>query len=751
MFDEQNINEQATMKENSVLHPQTFLPQYLQELNEEQVEAVLSTEGYVRVIAGAGSGKTRALTNRYIYLVEELGMSPSNILCVTFTNKAANEMKKRIRQMIGDADLSLICTFHGFCVQVLRQESLRINYPRNFLILDEQDTESILKKVYAEKKLTVNDCSFNEARRIVSLYKSGNIDQYVELLCNPDVALLTQKYEETENVNERIIYGYLYEQRKNFGFDFDDLICSVIYIFEHYEEILNKWQKKLEYIMVDEFQDVNAKQFSLCDMLQKYHKNLFIVGDPDQTIYSFRGARIEYILNFDKMYPDTKTIFMTKNYRSSPSIINVSNNLIRHNLNRMEKNLIPIKEQDVRTIYNHAKTTLEEAEWIAEKISTLYTAGVELNNFAVLYRAHYVSRPIEDALINKKLPYVIYSGISFYERKEIKDVLSYLRMLIYQDDLSFLRTVNEPKRNIGEKRINLLKECAQINNCTLYQALQHMLDEGEPLFVRGKGAEYVSLIEKYRLTYNQYTMSDLFEAIMRESGYGEMMQLQGEDERLENLAELKQSMIDYEDSAQEEFGLEDYLSKIALMTSVDKAEKNQSIQLMTIHSAKGLEFPYVFVPGLNEGIFPNRKADTIPKMEEERRLAYVAFTRAETALFLSDAEGMNFDNSFRYPSRFIFNIEKTLLTYTKELEERLICDAKRVIEQDEQKKQKINCVPQIVEQMTIEHVIWGKGIVVKIDETNDVYEVAFERGQTRHLSKQGVSKCKIISQSNEKQ
>ncbi|MBR4361085.1 MAG: UvrD-helicase domain-containing protein [Clostridia bacterium] len=725
------------------------IPSYLQKLNEEQIDAVKTTEGYVRVIAGAGSGKTRALTNRYVYLVAELGVSPASILCVTFTNKAANEMKKRIRQMIGDNDLSLICTFHSFCVQVLKVDAPRINYPRNFMVLDEEDTESILKKVYKEKGLTSNEYTFKEAGNEIKRFKGLNMELYIGLLTNPDPTPLSKRYEEASTPLEEIIWGYIYEQRKNFGFDFDDLILTTFYIFEHYPDILEKWQKKLEYIMVDEFQDVSKRQFGLCYMLQEYHKNLFVVGDPDQTIYSFRGADISIILNFDKTFPGTKTIMMTKNYRSSPNIIDVSNNLIEHNASRIKKDLIPIKTQDVQTIYNHAKSSVEEAEWIAETIVKLNKVGVELNSFAILYRAHYVSRPIEESLMKRKISYTIYSGISFYERKEIKDVLSYLRMLIYQDDLSFLRTVNEPRRNIGETRINRLKEYAKAVGCTLYQALQQLLDQGDPLFIRGKGADYVSLIEKYRNIYQQYTLTDLLEAIMRESGYEEMMQTQGEDERLENIAELRQSMVDYEDSSQEDFGLEDYLSKIALFTNIDKEEKGKTVRLMTVHSAKGLEFPYVFVCGLSEGIFPSSKTDTVEKLEEERRLAYVAFTRAETALFLSDAEGYNYNLSYRYPSRFIFNINKNLLIYTKELEESLVSNAVSQIQQNEHRIQQKENLPTIHVGTTIVHPLFKTGKVISIDETNGIYEVEFYNGQVRHLTKNGLSNCRIVDISEE--
>ena len=728
-------DQQSYTTNKTVNDIQVDLPQYLERLNEEQKDAVKSTEGYIRVIAGAGSGKTRALTNRYVYLVKELGISPDNILCITFTNKAANEMKKRIRQMIGDYDMAFICTFHGFCVQVLRADVSHINYPKNFLILDQEDTESIFKKVYKEKGITSNECTYRRARQIVHFFKKGNINQYIELLTDPDPEPLKQLYEEAEKTEDKIVWGYIYEQRKNFGFDFDDLILAVIYIFGHYSEVLEKWQRRLEYIIVDEFQDVSGNQYHLCQMLQGYHGNLFVVGDPDQTIYSFRGADVKYILDFDIVFEGTKTIMMTQNYRSSPNVIDVSNNLIEHNAARIKKGLIPVKTKDVQTVYNHAKTTVEEAEWIADQVLRILETGVEFNDFAVLYRAHHVARSIEEVFIRRKIPYTIYSGTSFYERKEIKDVLSYLRMLIYQDDLSFLRTVNEPSRNIGESRINRIREYAESADCSLYQSLLCLLAQEDPLLLQSKGNEYVAMIEKYRSSYEQYSLSDLLEAILSESGYGEMLQLQGEDERLENLTELKQSMVDYENSAHEDFGLEDYLAKIALFTNSDQEEKNKTVKLMTVHSAKGLEFPYVFVCGLVEGIFPSSKIRSQSELEEERRLAYVAFTRAETALFISDSEGMNQNNTYRYPSRFIFDIRKDLLNYTKELEPELITNAKIQIEKDQQRLQKPEIGFDIHEGSIVNHKFFKTGKIVSIDESAGVCKVEFDNGTIRHLMK----------------
>jgi len=703
----------------------------LDKLNEEQRLAVETTEGYVRVIAGAGSGKTRALTHRFAYIVDTLGVSSSNVLCVTFTNKAANEMRKRVRQLIGDNDLGLICTFHSFCVQVLREDISKINYPKNFIILDVEDTETILKNVYKTCNIKSVDMTIKKAKDYIRDCKTKNserIQEYLSLFTQTNDETLYNKYISSNSLEDKIFYGYLYEQRKNFGLDFDDLMRLTLYIFYKYKDVLEKWQNKLEYIMVDEFQDVSSSQYNLCRMLSQKHKNLFVVGDPDQTIYSWRGAKIELLLNFDKDFPNTKTIMMTKNYRSSPQIINASNSLIKRNKTRMDKELIPVKQNGAITIYNHAKTVAEEAEWISNQIKTLVGAGIKLNDIAILYRAHFVSRALEESFIKNKINYTIYSGIGFYNRKEIKDILCYLRMLTNADDISFLRTINEPRRNVGEKRISILKEYAKKHNCSLYDSLKQLLEE--KLFIESDANKYIDLIEKYRKIYKEKNITDLLKGLLDESGYEEMLKLGGEEDRLNNLAELEQSVVDYENSAGEEFGLEDYLSKIALFTDLDKADKNDSVKMMTIHTAKGLEFPYVFVCSLNEGVFPSKKADTIDKLEEERRLAYVAFTRAERALFLSDAEGFNYDSSFRYPSRFIFNIDKEMLNYTVELEKRLIDDAQNYISNDENTKNNIAEHENLKVGDKVEHKILGIGTVTEINVDQSKLVIKFDELET---------------------
>ncbi len=701
----------------------------LEGLNEEQKQAVTTTEGYIRVIAGAGSGKTRALTHRYAYLVNELGISTSNIMCVTFTNKAAAEMKKRIRNMIGDSDTGFICTFHGFCVQVLKEEIHVLHYPKNFMILDTEDVNSILHTIFEDMGLNSKNFTFPTLIDMFTARK--NREPYLKDILETDNDVLKAKIESAVKQEDAIFYRYLYEQKKCFALDFDDLINFTLYIYEKHEDIRKKWQSRLVYIMVDEFQDVNVRQYRLAQILCGCHHNLFIVGDPDQTIYSWRGARVEYILNFDQDYPEAKTIIMDKNYRSTPNIIHASNSLITKNKKRIDKNLVPMKQIDIPIIYSHCKTALQEAEWITEQIKKLKDSGVSLREISVLYRSHFISRSFEEVFIKNDISYTIYSGIEFYKRKEIRDVLCYLRMLTNADDISFTRIVNVPKRNIGEKRMEYLKEYANTHSCTLYEALKNTLEA--EIFKKTEAKKFVDIIEKYRAVSETMKLSELLNGLLNECAYEALLRTNGEQERLDNLAELKQSIFEYERAAGEEYSLSDYLNKIALYSNLDQKESSDAVQMMTIHNAKGLEFPYVFVCGLNEGIFPSKHVDTEEKMEEERRLAYVAYTRAENALFLSDSEGINYDGSFRYPSRFILNIEKTLINYTVELENRFAMDANFYIEQNERKlsgdnqKLKVNDL--------IRHTVFGTGRIIGLNEELSSYSIQFDQLETvRNIS-----------------
>ena len=700
----------------------------LQGLNASQLEAVTSTEGFIRVIAGAGSGKTRALARRFAYLVNEIGILPGNILCVTFTNKSANEMRQRIHNLTGDNDTGYISTFHSFCVSVLQEDSHALQYPKSFLVLDNSDIDSMLKIIYEERGLTLRNMTFSKARDMIEIRKLIKEPEYYLDMLNMSLDTLRQKYLTATEPSDIIFYGYLYQEKKCFGLDYNDLIKFTLYIFEQNEAVKIKWQQRLEYIMIDEFQDIDELQYKLMSVLCGYHKNLFIVGDPDQTIYTWRGANVRYLLDFDKIFPSVKTIMMMQNYRSTPQIVSVVNDLIDKNKFRIKKNLMPTIADGMKVICHHADTSEREAMWIAEQIQALHGEGTSYRQITVLYRAHYITRIVEEVFLREKIPYAIYSGVQFFNRMEIKDALAYLRLIAYKDDLAFLRVVNVPKRNLGERRIKFLQEYAVKHQCSLYIALETNLDN--EIFKGTKAAQFVALIENFAANYAERQISELLAAILNESGYEKMLRTEGSQERLDNLAELKQSVYEYETSCGEESTLEHYLSHIALFTNSDAADNSDKVKLMTVHSAKGLEFPYVFLCAMNEGVFPSKKTDTIQKMEEERRLAFVAMTRAQKGLYLSEAEGRNFDGSPRYPSRFLLDIEPALLDYTQKPQEGLIRETKDYLVINERYLADEENQSSLAVGQRVKHSIFGSGTVVDVDLIKAAHLVKFDNIDT---------------------
>lgn len=700
----------------------------LQGLNASQLEAVTSTEGFIRVIAGAGSGKTRALARRFAYLVNEIGILPGNILCVTFTNKSANEMRQRIHNLTGDNDTGYISTFHSFCVSVLQEDSHALQYPKSFLVLDNSDIDSMLKIIYEERGLTLRNMTFSKARDMIEIRKLIKEPKYYLDMLNMSLDTLRQKYLTATEPSDIIFYGYLYQEKKCFGLDYNDLIKFTLYIFEQNEAVKIKWQQRLEYIMIDEFQDIDELQYKLMSVLCGYHKNLFIVGDPDQTIYTWRGANVRYLLDFDKIFPSVKTIMMMQNYRSTPQIVSVVNDLIDKNKFRIKKNLMPTIADGMKVICHHADTSEREAMWIAEQIQALHGEGTSYREITVLYRAHYITRIVEEVFLREKIPYAIYSGVQFFNRMEIKDALAYLRLIAYKDDLAFLRVVNVPKRNLGERRIKFLQEYAVKHQCSLYISLETNLDN--EIFKGTKAAQFVALIKNFAANYAERQISELLAAILNESGYEKMLRTEGSQERLDNLAELKQSVYEYETSCGEESTLEHYLSHVALFTNNDAADNSDKIKLMTVHSAKGLEFPYVFLCAMNEGVFPSKKTDTIQKMEEERRLAFVAMTRAQKGLYLSEAEGRNFDGSPRYPSRFLLDIEPALLDYTQKPQEGLIRETKDYLVINERYLADEENQLSLAVGQRVKHNIFGSGTVVDVDLIKAAHLVKFDNIDT---------------------
>ena len=698
----------------------------LQGLNASQLEAVTTTEGFVRVIAGAGSGKTRALSHRFAFLVNEIGILPGNILCVTFTNKSANEMRQRIHMLTGDNDTGYINTFHGFCVSVLQEDSHAVQYPKSFLVLDNADIDAMLGTIYEERGLTLRDMTYGQARDMIEIRKIFREPQYYLDMITMSLDTLREKYLKARDPADIIFYGYLYQEKKCFGLDYNDLIKFSLYIFSQNPEIRLKWQSRLEYILIVEFQDIDDLQYELMCVLCGYHKNLFIVGDPDQTIYTWRGANVKYLLDFENHFPGAKTVMMMDNYRSTPQILDAANSLISKNTIRIKKDLIPTQPDGFVPVCHHAKTTAEEAQWIAGKIEDLHTQKeIPYRDITVLYRAHHVTRSVEEAFLKKEIPYTIYSGVQFFGRMEIKDALSYLRMIAYKDDLSFTRIVNRPRRNMGERRMAFLREMAEATKMSLYETLVRYIDND--IFKGTRAGQFIALIERFSSDYSGRPVSEVLSAVLDESGYETALRTEGSQERLDNLAELKQSVYIYETTCGEETTLEDYLRHAALFSNSDAdAGTADKVRLMTIHTAKGLEFPYVFLCGMNEGIFPSRRTRTLEGMEEERRLAFVALTRARKGLYLSEAQGRNFDGSPRYPSRFVLDIDPALISFVPDMDEDLIREAKASIRLSSRGLRSENDTDLLQEGDRIRHRVFGPGTIRGVDRDRSAYIIRFD-------------------------
>lgn len=696
--------------------------------NSEQQKAIMTTEGYVRVIAGAGTGKTKTLTSRYIYLVKEMGVSGNNILCLTFTNKAADEMKKRIYKMTDLQALPYVCTFHSFCVQFLREEVHFINYPKQFQIIDETDKKDILRRIFKENNITSSKTTFKEAIKYI-IRKKVQTD-YIN-----DYFIIERKREEFKNkdILEKIFHLYVEHQRENFLFDFNDLIHVTLYILNNEKNVRDKWQKKIEYLMVDEFQDVNSSEYALASILSDYHKNLFIVGDPDQTIYSFKGADINSILQFHKTHSPCNDITLKTNYRSSKEITAVANSLIKKNRNRIEKNLITDTSIKGSVQYALLKDDDTEADWIVRQIKNLIKKEkIQYKDIAILYRSTACQRFIEDKLVSNKIRYHIYSGINFYERKEIKDLLSYIHMLFDKADIHFLRTVNFPPRGIGPKRLDIIKKRAENDRISLFSSLKECLNSGD--IVSKPAKDYVSIIEKYSKHINK-KFSDIFDDFLDEIGVEENLRLDGEQERLDNVAEFKRTLVQCE---KDDISITDFLQDVALLSNSDRDNEDKNcVHLMTVHSAKGLEFPCVFICHLMEGIFPSSKVSNDKEMEEERRVMFVAVTRAKKYLYLSDNCMSSIYCSENRTSRFLYDIGSKHL---KDLNGKTFI--KTNTSNDKQytyKTQsiKLNLKPsedpqkKIKKGMRVNHRIFGYGDILSVNIIENTATIKFDDCETQ--------------------
>lgn len=717
-------------------------------LNEAQSESVKTTEGPVRVLAGAGTGKTKALISRYCYLVKDLGISPKNILCVTFTNRAASEMKYRIRSVLGDMDLGFICTFHAFCSRFLSEEINALNFPKEFMILDKEDWREIMLRIFEDMNLTLRETTVQRKIDEVLEAKKIDPDTYIEYIYKMNNEELRGMWENNKlDQNTEIFLRFIYEQKKCFGVDFNDLINFTTYILEHFPDIREKWQNIMEYVMVDEFQDVSAKQYRIAEILSAKHKNLFIVGDSDQTIYSWRGSHVKLILDFDKKYPAAKTILLTQNYRSTPQIIKTSNCLISKNTVRYPKDLVAVQSDSKKPVFYHADNDRTEAEWICKKIKEI-SKTEKSKNIAILYRAHWQSRILEEILIKEDVPYKILSGTEFYGRKEVKDAICYLRMLVSADDTSFFRTVNTPSRKIGKTKQKFLRIYAQEHNCSAYVALKDNLETS--MFKKTAAAEYVSCIESIKeyipredstapMLHTPLKLSDIFQTLMDRSGYEAFLRLEADQNRLDNLAEFKRSVN--EASLDDDTTLESFLQHLALFTDLDRDDEKDNVKMLTIHAAKGMEFPYVFICGLNEGIFPSKKINTPEDMEEERRIAYVAFTRAKKMLYVSDAEGKTNEGLFKYPSRFIFDAGLDNFDVEKPIDASVLEQSRRIISVDNDRLKKMENLLKVGDE--VEHPAFGKGKIVLVNANAFCYVIKFESLETERCIQFGAKLTKL--------
>ena len=684
------------------------------QLNENQKAAVTDESKHIRIIAGARSGKTRVLTMRIAYLIEQKGVKPYHILAITFTNKAAREMKTRINDMLGDNGTGChISTIHSLCMRILAEDITALNYPKNFTVIDADDQRQILKEAYKEIGIDKKEYPYGGMLDYIANNKYMNVDP---------AKAMEFAYGEPKIVNRAKVYEY-YDKRLHqlYALDFDDLILFTTRLFELFPAILEKWSSKFHYIHVDEFQDVDREQYKLIKLLSTVHDNVYVVGDPDQTIFTWRGADVNIIVHFDRDFENTKTIILNQNYRSTNNILSGANSLIKNNKARLDKELFSKNGDGSKIIHKTCMSETGEANYVVSQIMKLHGDGYNYKDMAVLYRANYLSREVEKVLIENRINYVIYGGLRFYERMEVKDILSYLRMITRADDLAFVRIINTPRRAIGPKTIDAIQAMAMEKGISMYEVIkQGLYPKNKETFDR-----FVRMVEKWREDMKNGDLELLLQEVLDDSGYRTMLEKDGETERLENikslLDDIKQYSQDYPDSS-----LDEYLQMIALYTDRALEETGDAVNLCTIHSAKGLEFDVVFVIGLSEGIFPSERtmAEGQKGLEEERRLAYVAYTRAKKLLYLTESNSFSYViQSAKLPSRFIKEIDQDFIDNVDERKDSFrssVFDEDIVIHDQKKEKPKDSIYRN---GDSVIHKIYGEGVVIGND--GGVLQIAF--------------------------
>ena len=673
-------------------------------LNDKQKEAVLYINGPMLVLAGAGSGKTKVLTNRIANLIDN-GISPANILAITFTNKAAKEMKDRVFNLIGnDAYMIQISTFHSLGLKILKENYEKLGYDKNFVVIDSDDALTVIKKIMKDMNLSPQYYNAKNIRNKISSAKNELMDlqSFANLEYDKNIVKVYEKYLEKLKLNNSV--------------DFDDLLILPIRLFREYPSVLESYQERYKYILIDEYQDTNECQYIFSKMLAKKYKNIFVVGDNDQAIYAFRGANYKNILNFEKDYPDCKTILLEENYRSTKTILNAANSVIKNNKLRKDKNLWSNNEEGELIKYIRTDGEKEEADYVAREIKKLINEGVNPVDIAILYRTNAQSRVMEEACLKNNIPYKIIGSFYFYNRKEIKDLICYLRLINnYKDDVSLLRVINVPKRKIGEKTIDNISNVALVNNSCLFDAINS-----------GKELEFKNLILDLKEKCENLSLTEMVELVLDKSGMKQELENEkslDSEIRLENLEEFKSITKNYE----EEYGvisLDDFLNEISLVSDMSEHQDgNNKVSLMTVHSVKGLEFDDVFVIGMEEGIFPHYNAineGTNSAIEEERRLCYVAITRAKKKLWLLNAKKrMLFGNTqVNPPSRFMDEIDSKYVDSEKRTTS-LVGSVKKIVKENMFNN---NDTDFNVGDM-IHHTDYGNGIVTAVDKS--IITVAF--------------------------
>ncbi|MGN0352918.1 MAG: DNA helicase PcrA [Roseburia sp.] len=634
-------------------------------LNEQQQKGVFTTEGPVLLLAGAGSGKTRVLTHRTAYLIEEVGVNPYNIMAITFTNKAAGEMRERIDRLIGYGSESIwVATFHSTCVRILRRHIDRLGYDTNFTIYDADDQKTLMKDVC--KRLEIDTKKYKEKNLL------GVISHAKDELISPEEFMLRAAGDYAKQKQAQVYREYQESLKKNNALDFDDLIVKTVELLKNDAEVLDYYQERFRYIMVDEYQDTNTAQFQLIHLLAGKYKNLCVVGDDDQSIYKFRGANIYNILNFEKYYPEATVIKLEQNYRSTQNILDAANGVIGNNIGRKAKRLWTANEEGEKITFEQFNTAYEEADYITRSIVRDVNKGnYDYKDIAILYRTNAQSRLFEERFVVSNIPYRIVGGVNFYARKEVKDLLAYLKTIDNaRDDLAVRRIINVPKRGIGATTLNRVGDYAEINEVSFYQALR-MADDIPTL---GKAATkikpFVNFIQMMRSKATVLSVSELLKEVIEETGYVRELELEGTDEaqaRIENIDELLSKVVAYEEG-EENPTLSGFLEEVALVADIDNLEEDSNyVVLMTLHSAKGLEFPKVFLAGMEDGLFPSYMSitsdDSKEELEEERRLAYVGITRAMNELTITCARQRMIRGETQYNkvSRFVREIPADLL------------------------------------------------------------------------------------------